>query len=190
MPMLRTHPLSLHEWLRIQSTQTKLNLALSNIDAALFPCSYVVGLRPVCKISTALDLCLLCWYYTQEHQCPKESQLATALSLLDGNDTFLYAGTGFGKTLSAILHMYLKEEHEIIIIVTPLKRIQASHAHSLEEMYGFCVLVVNEETSRDAEFWKTRVHDLRKKIPGDVQVIITTPEQLFSARSRRDWSPG
>ena len=127
MPMLRTHPLSLDEWLRIQSTQTKLNLALSNIDAALFPCSYVVGLRPVCKISTVLDLCLLCWYYTQEHQCPKESQLATALSLLDGNDTFLYAGTGFGKTLAAILHVYLERRNGITIIVTPLTRIQASH---------------------------------------------------------------
>ncbi|KAL1711525.1 hypothetical protein EV715DRAFT_186669, partial [Schizophyllum commune] len=55
---------------------------------------------------------------------PKNRQISSALSLLRGRDTFLYAGTGFGKTLSAILHAFLERRHGITIIITPMKLIQ------------------------------------------------------------------
>ncbi|KAL1695084.1 P-loop containing nucleoside triphosphate hydrolase protein, partial [Schizophyllum commune] len=174
-------PLSLESWLEAQIPQTKLELALGNINRASLPLAYILGLRPLCSIATALDLCLLCWYRTGERHCPKVEQLATAFSILSGKDTFLYAGTGFGKTLAAILHVYLERRNGITIIVTPLTRIQASHASSIESVYGFRVLVVNEQTTRDKGFWKAHVHDVGKNRPGDVQVILATPEQLLQS---------
>lgn len=122
-----TYVRSLEEWLRLQTTQNKLNLALANIDRTAFPLAHIIGLRSPRLVATALDLCLLCWYRTDEQQCPKIPQISSALSLLRGRDTFLYAGTGFGKTLSAILHAFLERRHGITIIITPMKRIQASH---------------------------------------------------------------
>ncbi|TRM64787.1 hypothetical protein BD626DRAFT_582647 [Schizophyllum amplum] len=152
----------LSSWLHTRTMQEKLDFALVHIDRALFPLAYILRLPSRQRISEALDLCITCWLRTRERQCPKAEQLETAFSLLSGNDTFLYAGTGSGKTLSAILHAYLEKNHGITLMIAPMKRIQASHS---------------------IDFWKTftqsRVHDIGKKKPGNVEIIVATPEQLF-----------
>lgn len=56
------------------------------------------------------------------HQEPKPLQVNTVVSLLNGENTFLLAGTGFGKTRIAetFYHLYKKGQKVIVLVLNPL----------------------------------------------------------------------
>lgn len=56
------------------------------------------------------------------HQEPKPLQVDTVVSLLNGENTFLLAGTGFGKTRIAetFYHLYKKGQKVIVLVLNPL----------------------------------------------------------------------
>ncbi|TRM60692.1 hypothetical protein BD626DRAFT_571411 [Schizophyllum amplum] len=93
------------------------------------------------------------------------------------------AGTGFGKTLVAILNQMLAADDSFTMIITPIKHIQSSHAESISSKYGLETVVINDETTRDEEFWRTKVHDLKKKQAGTARVFLVTAEQFFLCAS-------
>ncbi|TRM66783.1 P-loop containing nucleoside triphosphate hydrolase protein [Schizophyllum amplum] len=156
----------------------QLTLLAREIPQELLPQSYLLSLdapqRRVCLL-----YCILTWKTTSGKQCPKRAQCEAALALHSGQDVFLRAGTGFGKTLVAVLNQMLVADDSFTIIITPIKRIQSSHAESISSKYGLETAVINDETSRDEEFWRTKVHDFKRKQAGTARVFLVTAEQFF-----------
>ncbi|KAF5344412.1 hypothetical protein D9758_015479 [Tetrapyrgos nigripes] len=115
-------------------------------------------------------------------QCPKPLQLEFACAVHKKQDVFMNVGTGFGKTLAMILLLLLADGSFIVIIISQLKRLQASQADALREKYGLCAVIVNEDSLKDDAYWKTHAYDFRLKRPGSADVFISTPEQFFVAK--------
>ena len=120
-------PISLDRWLEAQTTEALSAYATATVDPAFLPQVYLQAITSKQRLHTALRLCIMCYHTTLRTHCPRPTQLDTALSLLAGNDTFLYAGTGTGKTLAAILPAYAMDRNGLILMIAPMKRIQASH---------------------------------------------------------------
>ncbi|THU93698.1 P-loop containing nucleoside triphosphate hydrolase protein [Dendrothele bispora CBS 962.96] len=136
--------------------------AHEEIPLDILPYSYIDSLNLDYKKEQCYRLCLLCWNATEAN-------------------VFLEAGTGFGKTLASILTQMFNdiENDGVTIIISPLKRLQASQAASIFQTYGLCTIAVNEGTYGSDLFWNTVGYDLKKRIPGCADVFIVTPEQFF-----------
>ncbi|THV00107.1 P-loop containing nucleoside triphosphate hydrolase protein [Dendrothele bispora CBS 962.96] len=126
----------------------------TQIPVHLLPHDFIESLDSEYKKSLCYQLCLVCWHVTGRTQCPKQLQLKFACAVKTKQDVFLNVGTGFGKTLASILLQLLSDGEVITIIISPLKRLQASQAESLQMKYGLCTIVVNEDTPSDDHFWK------------------------------------
>ncbi|KAF5330096.1 hypothetical protein D9758_018666 [Tetrapyrgos nigripes] len=119
---------------------------------------------------------------TKRTQCPKPLQLKFACAVHKKQDVFMNVQTGSGKTLAMILLLLLADGSFIVIIISQLKRLQASQANALREKYGLCAVIVNEDSPKDDAYWKTHAYDFRLKRPGSADVFISTPEQFFVAK--------
>ncbi|THU95424.1 P-loop containing nucleoside triphosphate hydrolase protein [Dendrothele bispora CBS 962.96] len=166
------------QYLKTLSTAELKNLTSQIIPTHLFPLSYIESLEQEQKI-ICYHLCLACWSASRQTQCPKELQLTFACSILKKKDVFLNAGTGFGKTLSAILPQLLCDgDGSFTIIVSLLKRLQHSQANGLMEKYGLQAVTVNEDPQVDAN----HAYNFPKKTRGCTDVFIVTPEQFFMSK--------
>ncbi|KAJ3775657.1 P-loop containing nucleoside triphosphate hydrolase protein [Lentinula raphanica] len=130
----------------------------------------------------AFKFCLLLWYVTQGSQIPRQIQLESALSVYQKKDTLLVAGTNTGKTLVVILLALLQKPGQVTLMVSPFKRLQESMAKDMRERYNLNVLVINEETTRDNDWWTKNVFNTMTKCVGPVDIVITTLEQCFRSR--------
>lgn len=160
------------------------------------PVLFLCGLT-IAKKTTSLRLILLCWHATHEQQCPRSIQLEAALGLEDGNDVFVQAGTGSGKTLTAVLNQLLETSDGLTMIISPLKRLQASHvrytfrgchsdqltlifcpvcqASDMERLYGLTTIVVNDDTPRDNTYWKVMTYSSMNEL--DFRLTLHIEEQ-------------
>ena len=94
----------------------------------------LIPLLPTCFLNSltvseqtrAYRYILFCWAVSNQSQCPKEMQLRAALSLWQGKDVFVQAGTGEGKTLAAVLNQLLDDSNGLTLILSPLKRLQST----------------------------------------------------------------
>ncbi|KAJ3766263.1 P-loop containing nucleoside triphosphate hydrolase protein [Lentinula raphanica] len=130
----------------------------------------------------AFKFCLLLWHVTRGSQIPRQIQLECALSVYQRKDTLFVAGTGSGKTLVVILLALLRKPGHIMIMVSPFKHLQESMATDMRERYHLNVIVINEETNQDVDWWKKKVFNTVTKTVGQVDIIITTLEQCFRSR--------
>ncbi|KAJ3818099.1 P-loop containing nucleoside triphosphate hydrolase protein, partial [Lentinula raphanica] len=55
-------------------------------------------------------------------------------------------------------------------------------ASDMRERYNLNVIVINEETNQDADWWKKNVFNMVTKTVGQVDILITTLEQCFRSR--------
>ena len=90
---------------------------------ALLPSPYPTSLNDR-RLARAYQYILMCWFVTNERICPKEMQLRAAIGIWEGKDVFIQAGTGTGKTLAAILNQLLEPLDGVLLIISPLKRLQ------------------------------------------------------------------
>ncbi|THU81757.1 P-loop containing nucleoside triphosphate hydrolase protein [Dendrothele bispora CBS 962.96] len=157
-------------------------IANTDIPAYLFPRKYIESLSCSSTRSLCYQLCLVCWQITKRTQCPKPLQLKFACAIRTKRDVFMNVGTGFGKTLPSVLPQLVAEGNFATIIISPLKRLQSSQANALREKYGLCVVVVNEDSPKDDNYWKIHAYDFRMKTSGCADIFIVTPEQFFEAK--------
>ncbi|KAI4527998.1 hypothetical protein K525DRAFT_263669 [Schizophyllum commune Loenen D] len=155
---------------------------LRQIPEQLLPSAYISSLSAKRRI-TCLRYCALTWRATAGQQCPKAEQCQAALAAFEFQDVFLRAGTGFGKTLVAVLNQMLREDDSVTFIITPMKRIQYSHALNISTKYGLETAVINDETPHDDAFWKRVLHDFKAQRSGTARVILVTPEQFFTCNA-------
>ncbi|KAF8985491.1 P-loop containing nucleoside triphosphate hydrolase protein, partial [Cyathus striatus] len=101
---------------------------------------------------------------------PREFQMRATLALLRGWDSLVDVGTGYGKTLCLILPSLLFP-HEISIVISPLKRLQAVQVLEFHK-YQISAVSINEDTLKDDMLWK----DIEK---GHYTILLVQPEQLF-----------
>ncbi|KAJ7598193.1 P-loop containing nucleoside triphosphate hydrolase protein [Mycena floridula] len=153
-------------------------LQLDSRLQTLIPNEYLRTLS-TSHLTRALRYIFVCWHVTGETQCPKKLQIEAALGLWAKNDVFMVAGTGQGKTLAGMLNQLLDDTDGITVVISPLKRLQASQASGVKSTYRLETLIVNEDMPRNTEFWQEKAHDIANKRPGTAQVIIATPEQFF-----------
>lgn len=119
--------LSLKQWTQLATLQQLEDRVSTMPDLmAQVPFAFLSSLD-VKQRARSLRLILECWHVTKGKQCPRKLQLAAALGLDKGNDVFVGAGTGIGKTLAAALNQLLEDSDGVTVIVSPLKRLQGSH---------------------------------------------------------------
>ncbi|KAF5367721.1 hypothetical protein D9758_009814 [Tetrapyrgos nigripes] len=170
------------QYIKSLNDHTVATMARTEIPAHMLPRDYIEGLSCAFLKKLCYQLCLVCWQVTKRTQCPKPLQLEFACAVHKKQDVFMNVGTGFGKTLAMILLLLLADGSFIVIIISPLKRLQASQADALREKYGLCAVIVNEDSPKDDAYWKTHAYDFRLKRLGSADVFISMPEQFFVAK--------
>lgn len=78
----------------------------------------------------ALELFLLLDIASKGKRSPRMFQLEGAVSILQGKDTLVRAGTGYGKTLIMTLVM-LRDRAATAVTIVPLKSLQHAHVRSI-----------------------------------------------------------
>ncbi|KAK7015833.1 hypothetical protein VNI00_019053 [Paramarasmius palmivorus] len=141
--------------------------------------------------SLALTMCLVCWFCTQKKQVPREIQLQAAVAVSstsperEHRDLLLIAPTGSGKTLTSILLQMTKSNHDITVLIIPLKRLQDTTRDDIFNEYGLKAVVINQDTPRNREWWDQNLHRIETKQPGTAELIIVTPEQFFRQKGEQ-----
>ncbi|KAL0566331.1 hypothetical protein V5O48_015682 [Marasmius crinis-equi] len=132
-------------------------------------------------LNLALRVIVVAFYVTEGREIPREYQVR-AVCASYANDSAIIAGTGSGKTLITALLMWMTGRGRVSITVSPLKRLQETQGKDFEEKYRIPTLVVNESTERTADFWKENVFEYSARVPGRIQHLLVTPEQLFKLK--------
>ncbi|KAJ7572263.1 P-loop containing nucleoside triphosphate hydrolase protein [Mycena floridula] len=117
----------------------------------------------------ALRMCILCWKISVGKICPREYQISATIAIMQGRDSIIYVGTGYGKTLCMILPLLLKPD-SISIVVSPLRRLQIMQ---LEEftLWGLRAASINQDTPKDDDLYR----DIAK---GKYNLILVQAKQL------------
>ncbi|KAJ3524442.1 hypothetical protein NMY22_g10996 [Coprinellus aureogranulatus] len=138
-------------------------------------CEEKIGEERYCK-----QVCLLVYMASGFSQVPTALQLEAALAFYYRKDLLLLARTGFGKTLLPVIAHLLHDPDDVylVLIISPLKRLQTSQAQSFYKQYGIFTLAINEDTM--ATFSDA---DWRACFPSNVcacscRNYIVTPEQF------------
>ena len=105
------------------------------------------------KLAIGLRACLAIWVTSGKNIIPNEFQLTATISLMSGQDTLVDVGTGYGKTLCMIIPCLLDSPGLILIVISPLKRLQAVQVLEFER-FGINTVAINEDTPNDPELWK------------------------------------
>ena len=105
------------------------------------------------KLAIGLRACLAIWVTSGKNIIPNELQLTATISLMSGQDTLVDVGTGYGKTLCMIIPCLLDSPGLILIVISPLKRLQAVQVLEFER-FGINTVAINEDTPNDPELWK------------------------------------
>lgn len=115
-----------------------LNASLDELKTRILASSELEELLPIAYLTTlnnrqlarAYRYILMCWFVTDGWICPRELQIKAAMGIWEGRYVFVQAGTGVGKTLAAVLNQLLEPEDGVILIISPLKRLQSSQVCS------------------------------------------------------------
>ncbi|KAF8996612.1 hypothetical protein BDQ17DRAFT_1249526 [Cyathus striatus] len=102
-----------------------------------------------------LKACLAIYVASDGKIVPREFQMKATLSLLAGDDSLVDVGTGYGKTFCMILPSLLFP-HEISLVISPLKHLQALQLLEFEK-YHIAAVSINEDTPKDAALWKVSI---------------------------------
>ncbi|KAJ7583904.1 hypothetical protein C8J56DRAFT_1166823 [Mycena floridula] len=114
--------------------------------------AFVRRLISLVLLVLTLQYIFVCWCVTNGSQCPTKLQIEASLAAWSKRDVFVVAGIGTGKTLAGMLNQLLEPATGITLVISPLKRLQTSQL-DLEDVYALEPLIVNEDTSRELEFW-------------------------------------
>ncbi|KAF5374218.1 hypothetical protein D9758_004667 [Tetrapyrgos nigripes] len=114
------------QYIKSLNDHTVVTMARTEIPAHILPRDYIEGLSCAFLKKLCYQLCLVCWQVTKRAQCPKPLQFEFACAVHKKQDVFMNVGTGFGKTLAMILLLLLADGSFIVIIISLLKRLQAS----------------------------------------------------------------
>ncbi|KAF6760401.1 hypothetical protein DFP72DRAFT_882100 [Ephemerocybe angulata] len=98
--------------------------------------------------------CILLWIASKKTIVPHTFQLEAAIAMMTGRDAIVDVGTGYGKTFCMILPA-LYHSGQILLVVSPLKRLQVVQVEVFER-YGARCTYVNEDTPNDDVLWKVR----------------------------------
>ncbi|KAF5362738.1 hypothetical protein D9758_011672 [Tetrapyrgos nigripes] len=118
------------QYIKSLDEHTVATMVRMEIPAHMLPRDYIEGLSCAFLKKLCYQLCLICWQVMKRTQCPKPLQLKFACAVHKKQDVFMNVGTGFGKTLAMILLLLLADGSFIVIIISPLKRLQASFNQS------------------------------------------------------------
>ncbi|KAL0062390.1 hypothetical protein AAF712_010736 [Marasmius tenuissimus] len=136
----------------------------------------------------ALQHIALAWHKTQK--VPRAIQLEAAREAAKDRDSFIYTGTGSGKTLCSALTMWFdaldaSRSHSntsngsIYITVSPLKRLQESQVKLFREDFQIPSVAINHETPTEEDWWNANVYNPGDRTLGTARHLIITVEQLF-----------
>ena len=67
-----------------------------------------------------MKFCLLAWFAIGRAQMYREAQLECAISVAQGDDTLVIAGTGSGKTMTVVLLILLQGPGKVTRTLSPL----------------------------------------------------------------------
>ncbi|KAJ8077663.1 hypothetical protein PM082_002096 [Marasmius tenuissimus] len=118
-----------------------------------YPLDYISSLSDK-NLKTALRAVAIAFYTTNGKEIPRKHQVKFIVDSIS-NDSALIAGTGSGKTLAVALLVHLGSKRRFTITLSPLKRLQITHAHDFLEKYRIPTLVVNEETPKARKMFGT-----------------------------------
>ena len=104
---------------------------------------WINSLEPEAHLD-ALRACLLVFSVSDGQVVPRQFQLTAGLAAYRKKHAIVNAGTGSGKTLSMVIPLLMDPE-AVSIIISPLKRLQATQAEELER-FMIRPLVINEDT--------------------------------------------
>lgn len=92
--------------------------------------------RILCESTTALRSRLRETFLKHYNQEPKELQIRVVELLVKGNDVFLHAGTGFGKTRIAELFLWLHgtRKKPIYLVLNPLDALGDNQVSPIDPM--------------------------------------------------------
>ncbi|KAL0563514.1 hypothetical protein V5O48_018553 [Marasmius crinis-equi] len=167
--------------LSMEKTALEEILECYNITAnPSYPHPYISSLSGK-DLTTALRTVAIAFHTTNGREIPREHQLRFVVKSIN-HDSALIAGTGSGKTLAVALLVHLASRYRITITISPLKRLQITHARDFLEKYKIPTLVVNEDTPRGVDYWKENVWDSYAKRVGPYRHLIVTTEQLFKMK--------
>jgi ATP-dependent helicase YprA (DUF1998 family) len=100
----------------------------------------------------AQRLCLLACVASGFSIIPFNFQLTATIAVLDGKDSLVDVGTGYGKTWCMILPALLRP-NRVTLVISPLKRLQVNQVLEFEK-YGVGIMSINEDTPNDDALWK------------------------------------
>ncbi|KAJ7577341.1 hypothetical protein C8J56DRAFT_1060994 [Mycena floridula] len=98
----------------------------------------------------ALRMGIICWKVSKEKVFPWEYQITATIAIIQGKDSIIDIGTGYGKTLCLILPMLQLEEFIL---------------------WGLRAISINQDTLKDKALYSSIVS-------GKYNLIIVQPEQL------------
>ncbi|KAJ8083509.1 hypothetical protein PM082_009383 [Marasmius tenuissimus] len=136
----------------------------------------------------ALQHIALAWHKTKK--LPRVLQLKAAQASAKDHDSFIYAGTGAGKTLCSALTMWSDalnasrslsgaSNSPIYITISPLKRLQESQVKLFREDFQIPTVAINDDTPTDVDWWNDNVYSSERHTLGSAQHLVITVEQLF-----------
>ncbi|KAA1470544.1 P-loop containing nucleoside triphosphate hydrolase protein [Dentipellis sp. KUC8613] len=99
----------------------------------------------------------------------REDQIITAVYFQEGRDSIKIARTGSGKTMQIIITALLNPKR-IVIVLSPLKRLQQAMVDELNTFTAIRAVAVNEDLHNDLKKWK-------EIETGEFNIILTSPEQ-------------
>jgi hypothetical protein len=119
----------------------------------LLPNDFLESLNPTQR-AEAIRICIICWKVSKEMVFPRQYQIAVTLATLDGQDSLVDVGTGYGKTLCMILPLFIHPK-SISIVVSPLCRLQAVQLAEFEK-WGIRAVSINQDTPKSDQLYKVR----------------------------------
>lgn len=81
---------------------------------------------------------------------PRSLQVESVLHLVNGRNTFLLAGTGYGKTRIAELyyHLFPKRSHPIVLVINPLDALGDNQVSGCANLFTTYRPLTDEQTGK------------------------------------------
>ena len=101
-----------------------------------------------------LRMSIICWKTSGYSIFPRQYQIEASLAMLQGQDTIIDIGTGYGKTLCMILPLLL-QPNSISIVISPLRRLQILQVEEFTR-WGLKAIAINQDTPKDDALYMVR----------------------------------